>query len=341
VKIANRTIDRDSKPYIIAEIGVNHDGCLEVAQALIEKAALAGADAVKFQIFDAQTLLSSAAGLTEGQIQSGEQNAQEMLQRLSLSFTDLDKAIHTAHDLNVHAIASVFSMQLVDLSAQQDWDAFKIASPDLINHPLITSLTLTGRPLIVSTGASTMEEVHAAAKLIGVHPYIFMHCVSAYPTPDEQAHLGGIIALAEGNDQAIGYSDHTTSLDTGGLAIAAGASVLEKHLTHDQLAGGPDHAMSLDASALQTYISLAHRAYGMLGNRIKEPGTIELEVRSLTRQSLTSTRSLLQGTILQADDLTLKRPGIGLPPSALKQTIGRQLAVDLKADMPIQASDLA
>lgn len=168
-----------------------------------------------------------------------------------------------------------------------------------------------------------------------------MHCVSAYPTPDEQAHLGGIIALAEGNDQAIGYSDHTTSLDTGALAIAAGASVLEKHLTYDQLAGGPDHAMSLDASALQTYISLAHRAYGMLGNPIKEPGTVELEVRSLTRQSLTSTRSLLQGTILQADDLTLKRPGIGLPPSALKQTIGRQLAVDLKADMPIQASDLA
>lgn len=341
MKIADRTIVRCGKPYVIAEIGVNHDGCLQRAQSLIEHAAAAGADAVKFQIFDADTLLSSKAALTQGQIDSGECDALAMLRRLALSISELDTLIDAAHAHKLHAIASVFSMQLVDLAARQKWDAFKIASPDLINYPLLTALASAGRPLLVSTGASTMSEVDQATTHLDPHPYILMHCVSAYPTPDEQANLGGIIALADQDDRAIGYSDHTTSVDTGALAVVAGACVLEKHLTYDQLADGPDHAMSLGPEDLKTYVSLAHRAYCMIGTRKKEPGSIELEVRSLARQSLTTTRFLSQGTILQAADLTLKRPGSGLPPSALDQTIGRRLAVDLEADVPVTQGDLA
>jgi sialic acid synthase SpsE len=168
-----------------------------------------------------------------------------------------------------------------------------------------------------------------------------MQCVSAYPAADEHASLAARCAMRCVDPCALGYSDHTASVDTGGLAVASGARVLEKHLTHGCLAQGPDHAASLDPPAFAEYVRLAHRAFAMLGPRHKRVLDIEQDVHEIARQSLIASRGLQRGATIARDDLTIKRPGTGLPPWTLERVIGQRLARDVQADTPLVESDLA
>ena len=193
----------------------------------------------------------------------------------------------------------------------------------------------TDKPLILSTGAATLEEVAEAASWLGAHEHLFMHCVSAYPAPDEEAALGGRLAMLHVTPHALGYSDHTTAVDTGALAVASGACLLEKHFTHNRAAPGPDHAASLDEAGLTEYVRLAHRAWTMRGPIEKKVSDVERDVREVSRQSLTSTRDLPAGHTLVRTDLTIKRPGTGISPARMEEIIGRPLAHALEADMPL------
>jgi sialic acid synthase SpsE len=170
--------------------------------------------------------------------------------------------------------------------------------------------------------------------------YALMQCVSAYPTPDSAAHLAGITALRTMSHAPIGYSDHTTSEETGGFAVAVGASLLEKHLTHNREADGPDHSMSLEPDQFERYVRFARRASAMLGQPQKVVHELELDVRRVSRQSLVTTRPLKAGHRLEREDLTLKRPGVGLEPAKLHEVIGRQLRRSLDADTPITDAHL-
>lgn len=341
MKIGTREIGPAFRPYIIAEIGVNHDGSLDRAIELIHAAKAAGADAVKTQWFRADLLLSRAARLASYQKDAGAEDPFEMLKALELDDAAMREIVDVAHALGMHAIATIFSVELVQPAAHLAWDALKTASPDLINLPLLAALGATSRPLLISTGASTAQEVERAALWLDRHTTAFFHCVSAYPTPEEEAALGGIRAVAKLTGRPTGYSDHTECIETGGLAVAAGASLLEKHLTYDRHASGPDHAASLDPSAFTEYTSLAHRAWRMLGPSNKELLAIERDVRSVARQSLTTTHAMSVGHRLQHEDLTIKRPGIGLEPWRLDEVIGRILAHDVQANQPLTESDLA
>jgi sialic acid synthase SpsE len=231
-------------------------------------------------------------------------------------------------------------VELVAPANSLPWDAYKTASPDVVNKPLIDALMATGRPLLVSCGASTLDEVAQASRWIGDHPHVLMQCVSAYPTTDEDAALAGRCAMRCVDPCALGYSDHTTALDTGALAVASGARVLEKHLTYDRSARGPDHAASLDAAGFAEYVRLAHRAFAMLGPREKRVLNVEEDVRQVSRQSVTSTRALLAGHVLTRADLTIKRPGTGLPPWTLERVFGRRLMRAVEADMPLVEADV-
>ncbi len=340
MRIGDREIHLGAEPYIIAELGVNHDGSLPRALELVEAAHQAGADAVKLQWFQTDQLLSSAARLAYYQKKAGADDPFALLQALELQPHEMQAVVESAHNQGLHAIVTVFSLELVEESDRLPWDAYKVASPDVINRPLIERLMATGKPLVVSTGASQTAEIKATTRWLGVHPHVLMQCVSAYPTPDDCAALAGRAAMCRINPNALGYSDHTTAIDTGALAVASGACVLEKHLTYDPRAPGPDHAASLDPASFKQYADLARRAWTMMGDPAKRVLPIERDVRDTSRQSIVVRRRLDAGHALTRGDLTIKRPGTGIEPWRIDQTIGRRLARTVEADMPLAEADL-
>jgi len=335
----------NSSPYIIAEIGVNHDGDVERALRLTTLAAQSGADAVKFQLFRAELLMSGASKLAEYQKKAGEEDPLNMLRRLELSIEQLAQCVALAHQLGIHAIVSVFSTELVEIAETLAWDAYKTASPDIIHKPLLTSLARTERPLIVSTGAATIEEIARAMSWLvpWSNNIALLQCVSSYPTPMAQAELGGILALASRYPQhPIGYSDHTPDEQTGALACALGATILEKHFTDDRNAKGPDHAASLDPEGFRRYVE-AVRIGGVRAPDVapvKRVIDIERDVREVSRQSVVARAAISRGMTITASMLTVKRPGRGIEPHMLDAIIGRRAMNDIGADRPIVGADV-
>jgi sialic acid synthase SpsE len=337
LKIGERSIGPGQPPYVIAELGVNRDRALE----MVDAARAAGADAVKVQWFEADRLLSRAARLAHYQEAGGASDPFEMLHGLELEADVIAEIVEHAGNAGLAAIATLFSVDHVDAAVRCGFDAFKTASPDVVNRPLVEALMATGRPMLLSTGAATLTEIEAVTGWLGDHDHVLMHCVSAYPTPDDMACLAGRAAMFRINRNALGYSDHTMAQDTGALAVAGGACILEKHLTLDRSAAGPDHAMSLDPDGFEQYVRLAHRAYRMVGATTKAPLDIELDVRQIARQSVTTRCELPAGHVIEPDELTLKRPGGGIEPSRLAETIGRRLARPVAANTPLRDEDLA
>ncbi|MGH7132195.1 MAG: N-acetylneuraminate synthase family protein [Phycisphaerales bacterium] len=342
-----REIGPSQPPYIIAEIGVNHDGSVERALQLVDAAADAQADAVKLQLFKADLLMSKAAKLAAYQKAAGESDPIEMLRRLELSIEQMRPIVERAHARGIHAIVTVFSLELVAEAERLAWDAYKTASPDIIHRPLLEALMATGRPLIVSTGAAELDEIkRAAGWLEAVHRRLAMlQCVSSYPTPLEGAELGGIGALAHALPATpIGYSDHTAEEVTGAMATRLGACILEKHSTYSCSAKGPDHAASLEPDGLARYCQLAHQTRtGAWPNelpRIKRVTERELDVRRVSRQSIVAKGDLPSGHVLTRTDLTFKRPGIGIEPFRLNDVIGKSLTRPIDADTPLTDADI-
>lgn len=359
MRIGTRQIGPDQPPYIIAELGVNHDGSVERALELVDAAAGAGADAIKLQFFKADMLMSKASRLAAYQEEAGERDPVEMLGRLELSIEQLRPIVDRAHARGLHAIVTVFSVELVEQAARLPWDAYKSASPDIIHRPLLEALSATGKPLIVSTGASTLDEVVRAVRwLDGVRSRLAaLQCVSAYPTPEGRMALGGIEALRRVLGLPIGYSDHTTGVASGALAAYAGACILEKHLTWSKGAPGPDHASSLEPSEFAAYASGARSARqedACTRDRMETDATtnadreiakrvlpIEQDVRAVSRQSIVTTRELPTDHRISRSDVTFKRPGTGIPPFRLDEVVGRCVARAVEADAPLVDNDLA
>lgn len=327
------------EPYVIAEIGVNHDGNIVRGQDLVRAAHDAGANAVKLQFFEADQLMSDDSVLARYQREAGATDPREMLREFELPIELMSMMVKDARDYGMHPIVTVFSESLVEIAESLDVAAYKVASPDIIHRPLIEALVRAGRPIIFSTGASDREEIVRAKQWAGDATVAFLHCVSAYPTADEDASLRGIGDLAEWTGSVVGYSDHTTSTDTGGLAVVAGASLLEKHLTYDRNATGPDHSASLDGPAFAEYMRLAQRAHRMLGSgKVVLPA--EADVRAVSRQSLVAARPLAAGSVLTAEDLVVKRPGSGIAPFRMGAVVGRTLRRAVEANRVLRDEDL-
>ncbi|HBS28039.1 MAG TPA: N-acetylneuraminate synthase [Phycisphaerales bacterium] len=341
MRIGERTIGDGCPPLIIAEIGVNHDGSAEQALALTEAAARAGADAVKVQFFRADLLMSRAGALAQYQRDAGERDPINMLRRLELDARALAAIASRARALGLACIATVFSTPLVPEAESVGFDAYKTASPDIIHRPLIESLARTGRPLILSTGAADLGEIERAVSWSAGAPLALLQCVSAYPTPDAEASIGALAQIRRRTGRPTGYSDHTERVETGMIAVSAGACILEKHLTLDRRAKGPDHASSLDPAQFAEYARLARLAFTMLGSGHKSVGAVERDVRSVSRQSIVTTRALGAGRTLAPGDLCVKRPGTGLEPWRLSEVVGRPLARAVEADAPLHADDLS
>jgi N,N'-diacetyllegionaminate synthase len=324
MRIGDQDISASSRALVIAEIGVNHDGQLARALQLVETAAGCGADAVKLQVFRAGALMHRSARFAEYQKGSAP-DPMEMLRRYELPFEDMQKVVAYAKQKQLLAIATPFSLGDVGVVAQLGLDAVKIASPDLVNFPLLREAAATGLPMLVSTGAATIDEVDAAEDELAVFPHALLHCVSSYPTAPADANLCWIGELSRRYLVPIGYSDHTTDVYGGALAVAAGACVIEKHITHDRAAEGPDHAASSDPREFAEYVRLIRGSEVMRGGGGKRVLHAEHDVRAVSLQSLVAARNLTVGQIIAAQDLTTMRPGAGIPASRFDAIVGRRV----------------
>lgn len=349
MRIAGRQIGGESPVYLIAEIGVNHDGDTGRALELIDAAARAGADAVKLQFFETDRLMSSEAKLAAYQRRSGERDPISMLRRLELRADELALCVRRAHELGVHAIVSVFSVELVRDAVDAGFDALKSASPDITNRPLLREMERSGLPMIVSTGASSTSEVARARRwLIGAEGRVaYLHCVSAYPTPIDEANIAACGALADiVSPCPVGYSDHTSAIDAGAAAASVHASILEKHLTWDRDAAGPDHSSSFGPDTFRVYVQKT-RAHPvsfdrrLLGDGSKRAIEREGDVKVASRQSVVTTRSVRAGETITRGMVTLKRPGTGIPAFELDSVIGARAVMDIPADVPLPCEALA
>jgi N-acetylneuraminate synthase/N,N'-diacetyllegionaminate synthase len=340
--LGGREIGPGRTPFVIAEIGVNHDGSFERARELVHAARDAGADAAKFQMFDAAMLMSADAVLATYQRERGARDPREMLSALALPADDLGRLAEECVKVGVVPIVTVFSLPLFEAARAQEWHAFKTASPDLANLPLLRMAASLGKPLIVSTGAATRDEVARAAEwLADVRQLAFLQCTSSYPARDDLAAIGAMHEIRAITGRIVGYSDHTASLDAGALAVAAGGAILEKHLTYDRAATGPDHAASLDPAQFAGYVALARRAARMIGGFTKELQPVERDVRAVSRQSLVAVRDLPVGHVVTPEDLCIKRPGTGICASRFDDVVGRRIARAVEVDRVLVEADVA
>jgi sialic acid synthase SpsE/CMP-N-acetylneuraminic acid synthetase len=341
VHIGNTTLEPGRAVYVIAELGVNHDGSVDRALELTRAATHAGADAVKLQLFDAATLLSAEAELA-GYQRASATDPLAMLDALQLDVDAMRRVRSLAHELGIGFIVSCFSIDLIESLRMLDPDAIKIASPDCVNLPLIDVVASLDKPLIVSVGAAESSELGPMkARLLG-RPAVIMHCVSAYPVPDDQADIARVKQVAW--PFVPGYSDHTTQLASGMVAAACGATVLEKHLTYDRTAPGPDHAASCDPSQFARYVEMARLGIALSGgdgegNRRVLP--CEADVRRVSRQSLCAVRDLPSGHVIRRSDITVKRPGTGIPARRLDAVMGRTLRRNVEANHLLHEDDLS
>ena len=341
MQIGHRTIGHGQRTFVIAEIGVNHDGAGSRAIELACVAAACGADAVKLQFFSPRRLVHPSgrlAGYQQGRVVANSPG--DMLAKYELSDSEAARVVDAIRDLGLVPLATPFSVDDVDLVERLDLPAIKIASPDLVNRPLLECAARACRPMLLSTGAATMDEVALADSWLrgsGV-PFALLHCVSSYPAPADQANLCWIAELAERFNVPVGYSDHTTLAVAGAAAVCHGACVVERHLTYDRGAEGPDHAASSDPQQFAQYVRLIREAEALRGAPGKRVLDVEKDVRIVSRQSLVTARALRHGERLRESDLTVQRPGTGIPAAQIGEVVRRRLRLALPAGTMLQWS---
>lgn len=344
MRIGRRLVGPPGFVYVIAEAGVNHDGDPGVARGLILAAAEAGADAIKFQVFSADRLVTRDAPAADYQQKAGQGTSQHaMLRRLELSHASFAELADLAREKDIEFLATPFSIEDLRFLVSIRVAAIKLASTDIVNVPLLEAAAATGLPVIASTGAAELDEVGGAVRCFdrpGAGPLALLHCVSSYPTPENQVNLTAIATLGGLFGRVAGFSDHSESIMMGAYATAAGARIIEKHFTLDRRRPGPDHAFSLEPKALAEYVHHIRHASTLLGDGHVGPTDAQREVRRLSRPSLVAGRAIEIGEVIDRSMLAVKRPGTGISPVELDKLIGRRVVRRIAADAMLSWNDV-
>lgn len=341
ITIAGRTIGREVPPYVIAEAGVNHNGEVSLALRLVDAAAASGADAVKFQTFRASALATAdapQAAYQHARVVAASQR--EMLTRLELPHEALRELQARATEHGITFISTPFDIESLDSLVTIGVPAVKIGSGDLTNLPLVRAAAATARPLILSTGMATMDEIAQVVAELDERQLILLHCTSAYPAPIGESNLRAIESLRSNFDAEVGFSDHTVGLTAAIAAVALGAVVIEKHLTLDRAMPGPDHAASLEPDEFATMVVAVRDAHAALGDGTKVPQPSESDALRVARRSVVARRSIPAGYVLEQGDLDVKRPGTGISPLEIDRLIGAVTLRPLAADTIITIDDV-
>lgn len=329
--------DEDNKIhpcFIIAEAGVNHNGSLEMAKQLVDVAVQAGADAVKFQTFNAERVVSPHAPKADYQLQTTDtsESQLDMLRGLELSDDAHVELVKYCQEKDILFISTPFDEESADLLDQIGVALFKIGSGEITNWPFLEYVARKGKPIILSTGMSYLGEVDDAVRVIrdsGCDQLVLLHCVSNYPAHPADVNLRAMEAMARAFQLSVGYSDHTLGIEVAIAAVALGASVIEKHFTLDRNLPGPDHQASIEPGELKALVRGIRVVEVSLGHGRKEPVASEANTATVARKSLFAAKNIPAGTTLTEELIAIKRPGTGLPPSMKSHLIGRTMQRDI------------
>ncbi|MGH7719448.1 MAG: N-acetylneuraminate synthase family protein [Gemmatimonadaceae bacterium] len=325
--------------FIIAEAGVNHNGSPALAHRLIDIAANARADAVKFQTFDPALVATRAAARAPYQARGDTAGPQlEMLESLALPASAYGELQEHARASGLLFLSTPFDAPSADLLDELGVAAFKVASGELTNHPFLEYLAGKGRPLLVSTGMATLHEVEQAVEVLlaaGARHLALLHCVSSYPAAPGTCNLRAMATLRDRFGVPTGWSDHTLGTAVTVAAVALGAELVEKHFTVDRTLPGPDHAASLEPAELAALVQAVRQVESALGDGVKRPVPDELPVAQVARRALHASRDLPAGHCLTRDDLVALRPAAGLSPARLGDVVGRRLRTAVPCGSPL------
>jgi N,N'-diacetyllegionaminate synthase len=334
ILLGDRWIGPGYPCFVIAEAGVNHNGDLGLAKALVDAAVGARADAVKFQTFRAERLVTRTAPKAKYQVQTtGEQESQfQMLKRLELDEPSHRALMDHCHGRGILFLSSPFDEESCDFLDALGVAGFKLPSGELTNIPFLRHAASKGKPLILSTGMATLDEVARAVDAVreaGCRQLVLLHCVSNYPAAPADANLRAIAALREVFGVPAGFSDHTEGYAVALAAVALGACVLEKHFTIDRSLPGPDHRASIEPDALAALVAGVRQVEAALGDGIKRPAVSEADTARATRKSLVALREIGAGERLEPEMVGMRRPGTGMEPDRLGELLGRRARAEI------------
>ena len=340
VEIGGRKVGFGCPCFVVAEAGVNHNGSLEVASQLVDEAAKAGADAVKFQTFKADRLVIKTAVKAEYQLEvtDDKESQYEMLRRLELSADGHRQLMRRCKKRGVLFMSAPFDEESADFLAELGVSVFKIGSGEITNLPLLNHIACKGKPMIISTGMADLNEVKAAVHTVeesGNRQCVLLHCVSNYPADPVDINLRAMQTMRESFGLPVGYSDHTIGIEVALAAVALGACIIEKHFTLDKTLPGPDHKASIEPYELALLVKGIRIVEDSLGHGRKEPAASEANTAKVARKSLVAAQDIPADTILTEELITVKRPGNGLPPSLHSYLVGRTAQRFIPAGTPI------
>ena len=328
---------------VVAEIGVNHNGDLNQAIRLIEAAKNSGADAVKFQTFRAETLVSRNAPKVPYQISGSQESHFEMIKKLELTKSDFLVIKENCEANGLKFISTPYDIESADFLDSIGLDYFKTASADLIDLPLHKFIAGTRRPTIIATGMSTIDEINECIdiyKNVKGNIYALLHCVSNYPCSDQSINLNVMQSMGKSFNLPIGFSDHSVGYFASLMAFTLGAVVIEKHFTLDKMQNGPDHKASSTPGEFAELVNSLRKAQIILGDPEKKIQVEEMDMRTYSRKSLVAAKNLYAGEIIKKADLRVLRPGNGIAPKFLEIIVGMILLNDVKEGSVVEWTDL-
>lgn len=331
--------------FVIAEAGVNHNGSLDMAIELVDAAKQCGADAVKFQTFKADRLVTRHAAKAAYQHQAvpGADSQYAMLKALELTDDDFQQLHSHCQDIGIEFLSSPFDASSAVFLNELGMRLFKVPSGEITNLPLLKRIGGFGKPVILSTGMCYLAEIEVALNLLkeaGAGDITILHCVTQYPAPYEEINLLAMNTLANAFGVSVGYSDHTAGIEIPIAAVAMGATVIEKHFTLDTTLPGPDHAASLAPGDFRQMVQAIRHVESARGDGRKCPAPCERPNLDVVRKSIATERPIAEGEIITLEHLALKRPGSGLAPSQLEMVVGRRTSRSIAADELLGWGDL-
>ena len=346
IKIGNKFIGEHQPVFIIAEAGVNHNGRLALALKLVNAAAVAGADAVKFQTFRAEQVVTAAGKMADYQKKNiGKTESQlAMLKKLELPENFYPALIKRCREKKIIFLSTPHGgFESVDFLQKLKISAFKFGSGDLTNLPALEYAARFKKSMILGTGMAVLNEVKEAIKTIkkaGNNKIIVLHCTTSYPCPLNQVNLCAMLNMRQKLSALVGYSDHTLGIQAPIMAVTLGACLIEKHFTLDKNMTGPDHQASAEPAEFKKLVIAVRRVEKIMGNCIKKPTASELPTRRIARKSLVALFDIKKGERLTRENIGIKRPGAGLEPKYYFSILNRMASKNIKQDSLIQLKDV-
>ncbi|MEM6321134.1 MAG: N-acetylneuraminate synthase [Bacteroidota bacterium] len=337
-----------SKTLIIAEAGVNHNGDIEVAKQLIDVAADAGVDYVKFQTFKTELIISPTAQKAAYQIENtgdAQETQFEMVKKLELDRTTHEILMNHCSQVGIKFLSTAFDLVSIDLLEELGVDFYKIPSGEITNLPYLEKIASKGKPIVLSTGMATLGEIEAALTVLykeGIQPnqVTILHCNTEYPTPLRDVNLRAMTTIGHAFSTKMGYSDHTLGIEVPIAAVAMGATCIEKHFTLSRNMEGPDHKASLEPNELKTMVQSIRNIEVALGSSLKQPSNSEVKNRAIARKSIHLAKALEKDYQLTSDDFIMLRPGNGISPMEIKNIQGKKLNKSLPSGHMLRFTDL-